>query len=329
MAKVIDKYKKDLIGGVFSYTELENYMNGVEYFLVETDDAPINTVRFTNYKREIWIVGEFDEENNILVTNVKPVTKKKDEKTRVEEFKSYADLEVVLDYFKEKDLWHHWLAGWLCTALGRRVGDTLSFKWSDLFYKNGTFRERLNTLKEEKTGKVLGTRINALAQIIIKEYCEHFSINPIMCYDDKIFSTGDAALRKALKEAVYETKIQGDISTHSFRKFYANTLYRLHPDDTDNLKVIQTILGHSSEEITKIYIGEIDRKIDKYNEDYSNYMIGMRSGEVMEFDCRPVVRFKAEDFRMILSMAWDMAKYETDKFECLNELIGIAEKKMI
>lgn len=327
MGKLIDKYRADLTKEPLSYTELENYMNGVGYYLVETDDS--DTIRFTNYKREIWIDAEPSEDNNLIVMRLRSVTKKKDEKTKVDEFESYEDLEKVLNYFKEKDFWHHWLAGWLCTSLGRRVGDTLSLKWSDLFNKNGSYKHRMNTLKEEKTGKVLGVRINALAQSVVNEYIEHFEIDVLENYNKNIFNTGDAALRKVLKEAVMETKIRGDISTHSFRKFYANTLYKLHPDDVDNLKVIQTILGHSSEEITKIYIGEIDRKIDKYNEDYSNYMIGMRNGKKMEFDHRPTVRFKAEDFREILSKTWDMAKNGTDKFDGLNEMISFSEKRMV
>ena len=58
-------------------------------------------------------------------------------------------------------------------------------------------------------------------------------------------------------------------------------------------------------------------------------MIGMRNGKKMEFDHRPTVRFKAEDFREILSRTWDMAKNGTDKFDGLNEMISFAEKRMV
>lgn len=325
MAKAIDKYKEDLIGKVISYTELENYMNTNDYYLCE-DDREDDVIRFTNYKRELWIDAETDG-NDLLVQSIRPVTKKKDEKTRVNEFSCYEDLEKVLNYFKEKNWWNHWLAGWICTSLGRRVGDTLSLKWSDFFYPNGIFKDRMNTLKEEKTGKIVGVRINALAQEIIKEYCEHEGINPMNHYREKIFSTGDKALRKAMKEAVMETKIKGNISTHSFRKYYANTLYRLHPDDADNLKIIQSILGHSSEEITKIYIGEIDRKIDKYNEDYADYMMNMRNGIEMEFNNSPIVRFKTDDFRDIILFAMNMRN--TNELTAFTSILDYAEQKMV
>ncbi len=64
------------------------------------------------------------------------------------------------------------------------------------------------------------------------------------------------------------------ISTHSFRKYYANTIYKLHPSRYfDNLMIVQTMMGHSDLETTKIYINEIDRKQDVYNNDYAEYML--------------------------------------------------------
>lgn len=331
MASVLDKMRKALENHGMSYNELENYMYNNGYFPVETEDDTTedNIIRFTNYKRELWVYVTADEENDFRVEKINASTKRKGDLTRSDPFYSYEDLEAVLTYFKNKDQWHHWLTGWLCMSLGRRVGDIVSLKWSDLFNKNGTFRERMTTLKEEKTGKIVGVRINALAQKGVTEYCEHHSVDVTNCYREKIFTTKEAAFRKALKTAVMETQIKGTISTHSFRKFYANTIYKLHDGDADSLKIIQNIFGHSNEEITRMYIGEIDRKIDRYNVDYANYMLGKYNGEAVELNGSPVVRFKAEDFRNLLSMAFEYGNKNADKFDTFNKMLFFAESKML
>lgn len=332
MAKKVNTMKTEIVGEVYSLTELENYMSEHDFVLVESDEDTegLDTItKFTNYKSQIWIEGETDDENNILITNLKSITKIRNEPTRVEPFRSYEDLKKVLNYFKNNQMYHHWLTGWLMTSLGRRVGDTVSLKWSDLFLANGEFRDRLSTLKEEKTGKVLGVRLNALAKLCIREYCSMTDVNPMECYRMRIFSNTDAAFRKALKQAVKEVGLTYRISTHSFRKFYANTIYKLHPQDADNLTIVQSILGHSNPETTKIYINEIDRKIDRYNEDYARYMLQKYKGLKADISNSPVMTLKSEDFRSILSKCWEMALSGDDKFDGINKLIGIAEKSML
>lgn len=331
MAKKIDKMKNDMIGEVFSPTELENYMHDYDFVIVESDESEDiqNVIKFTNYNSQIWVECEIDEENNILILNLKSVSKINSESTRVEPFRTYQDLEKVLNYFKKNGMYHHWFTSCLMVSLGRRVGDTIALKWSDLFLQNGLYRERLTTLKEEKTGKVVGVKLNALAKYYIEEYCELVKIKPMEHYNKRIFSNGDAAFRKMLKQAVQVTGLTYPISTHSFRKFYANTIYRLHPQDADNLMIVQTMMGHSDLETTKIYINEIDRKQDVYNNDYADYMLKMKDGVDVEISNSPILSVKWEDFREILSKCWDMAQNGEDKFNGINNLIGMAEKCMV
>lgn len=336
MARKIDKMKSDIVGEVLSQTELENYMSGYDFVLVESDEdieESNNIIKFTNYKSQIWIEGEADEENNILVTNLKSISKIDSEPTRVEPFRTYEDLEKVLNYFKEKKMYHHWFTSCLMVSLGRRVGDTVSLKWSDLFLSNGEYRERLTTLREEKTGKIVGVKLNALAKSYIDEYCKIVGINPMEHYREKIFSNSNAAFRKMLKQAVEASGLNYPISTHSFRKYYANTIYKLHPRDTDNLMIIQTMMGHSDIKTTKIYINEIDKKSDIFTEDFADYMLKKKNGGEVEISNSPILSITWEDFREILSKCWDMAtngedKFD-DKFDGINKLIGIAEQRMI
>lgn len=328
MARKTDIIKEKILNEVLSMTELENIMAEFEFVPVETEDDA-ETIKFTNYKSQIWIDGETDNDGDILVSSVKTINRIESEPTRVEAFRSYEDLEKVLNWFWDNKHYNHWMTAWFMTALGRRVGDTVNLKWFDIYKKDGTYRERLTQLKEEKTGKKVSPVLNALAKLKIEEYIQIVDINPLEHYTEKIVDTTSQAFRKMLKKAISEVGIMSIISTHSFRKFYANTIYKLHPQDADNLMIVQSMLGHSDAETTKIYISEIDNKIDKYNEDYANYMIGKGNGINTEISNSPMMVIKAEDFREILSKCWDMSQTGTTKFDGINELIGIAENCIV
>ena len=135
--------------------------------------------------------------------------------------------------------------------------------------------------------------------------------------------------RKMLKKAISEVGLTYALSTHSFRKYWATTIYRLNPQDADNLMIVQSMLGHSSPEITKIYIGEIEKKQDKYIEKYSDYLISKGQGIDMEISNSPMMVIKSEDFREILSKCWEMSRTGISKFDGINELIGIAENCVV
>lgn len=332
VARKIDKMKEEMIGEVLSQTELENYMSQYDFTPLEIEEPAEEkegVIKFTNYRSQIWVECEKDDENNILILNLKKIAKLYNESTRVEPFRKYEDLNKVLDYFKDNELYHHWFTSCLMVSLGRRVGDTMTLKWLDLFLASGEYRERLTTLKEEKTGKVVGVKLNALAKHYIDEYCEMTGIDPMEHYKEEIFSCTDAAFRKALKQAVKAIGLTYPISTHSFRKFYANTIYKLHPQDADNLMIVQTMMGHSNLEITKIYINEIDRKVDKYNIDYAEHMINKINGIDDIISNSPVISIRAENFREILSECYDMAQNGEDKFDVVNKIIGKVEKHLL
>ena len=328
MARKTDIIKEKILNEVLSITELENIMSEFEFVPVETEDD-MDLIKFTNYKSQIWIEGETDYEENILITNMSVVNRVESEPTRVEAFRSYEDLEKVLNWFWDNGHYSHWITAWLMTALGRRVGDTCSLKWSDIYKKDGNYRERLTQLKEEKTGKKVAPILNALAKMKMEEFTSVTEATPMNRYTEKIVDTKPSAFRKMLKKAVSEVGLTYDISTHSFRKYWATTIYKLNPQDADNLMIVQTMLGHSSSEITKIYIGEIEKKQDNYMRKYSDYLISKGQGINMEISNSPMMVIKAEDFREILSKCWDMSQNGISKFDGINDLIGIAENCMI
>lgn len=332
MAKIIDKIRDELLENVLSFDELEETMSNYRYYLVEEEsedeEYDQNIIKFTNYSGQIWIEGDIDENRNILIAKVTPITRLENESTRVEPFRTYEDLEKVLNYFKDNGYMNHWITACLMASLGRRVGDTIALKWSDIFKKNGKYRVRLTQLKEEKTGKKLAPRLNALAKLYIDEYIKAIGIKPMEHYDERIVNNTSAAFRKMLKKAVDVSGLDYPLSTHSFRKWWANTIYMLHPQDTDNLMIIQTMLGHSDINTTKLYINYIDRKQDKYNEDYAQYMMNKINGVDTYVSNSPVVSLLWEDLREILSASFDMGANGQDKFEAINELIGKTEQLM-
>lgn len=350
MAKKIDMINEALADEVFSMVEIENLMEGFGYVpveekagAVEQSDDDKEYLKFTNNSSQIWIEADIDVNDDIVLpVRAKVVTRQSEDPTRVEEFKSYEDLERVLNYFKDRQQYDFWLIGWLCASMGRRVGDIILLKWSDLFERCGTHGKKLR-FKEEKTGKIVGARINAFAKEVINEYCTIKDIDPITVYKENIFieTTTDhkakkkakknkyEQFRKALGEAVDAAGITYRIGTHSFRKYYANTLYKLHPQDADSLMIIQHILGHSDIKTTMLYIGELDNKTDKWNVDLAEYMRNKKNGTQTEISNSPVVSFKAEDFRDILSQLWDKAQNSMDKFDGINAIMGLAEKCML
>ena len=153
------------------------------------------------------------ENDEILIENIKSVTKEAGE-TRVEPFHSFNDLKAVQDWFWDNGKYHHWLAGWLMASLGRRVGDIMNLKWSDILEKDGQYKDRLTTLKEEKTGKITGVRLNKFARDCISAYAKQIGISLVYC-SDKIFRVESASIRAALKCAVKAVGITYRISCHS------------------------------------------------------------------------------------------------------------------
>lgn len=337
--KKIDKIKKELCGNVYSTIELDNLMAKKGYTQIESDDQTEEGVaKYTNCKLQLWLTVDRDEDNNILVTDIKRATKVCGVSTKVDPFHTFDDLNKILSYFWNHEQYHHWLCGNLMVSFGRRVGDTLSLGWSDLFLSNGEYRERLITLQEEKTGKVVGVRIHNYAKECINKYCEKVCINPMDHYQESIFSIGNAAFRAALKKAVVEVGLNYPVSTHSFRKFYGNMMYKLHPQDADALSIVQSMFGHSDPNITKMYIGAIDEKIDKYNIDYAEYLLDVSSGKEVAVQNTPIYSLKSDDIREILGVAYKLGKESTQmseplasyqSFNDMDLLLSLVEEKRV
>lgn len=331
---IIDDIKSKINGEVVSETELENIMAELGYSPLTLDDDTENLIKYTNFKRQIWIDVVRDDENNLLCENIRQATKEKGKETKVEPIHTFEELLAIEDYFKNGGQYQYWLIGWLIASLGRRVGDIVALKWSDLYKINGSFRDRLSTLKEEKNGKTIGLSFTNFARARVEEYCKMENINPMEHYNEGVFTVGSAAFRKNLKKAIEHVGIDYPASTHSLRKFFGTMLARLHPNDGNAIKIIQYIFGHSSEEITKVYIGTIDEKKDKFVGDLSDYLENSYMGNAYEIDNSPVITLKTADLRDLIQSVYTEGmsasnQNGTEIASAIGKFITIAESKMV
>lgn len=281
-------------------------------------------------------------------------------KTEVYPFWYMEDIKNMMDYFKMKEMWHWYLAFNFGLLLGRRVSDTLSFKWSDFFYENGRMKDEIE-IKEQKTGKVTRPYVCGACKEALKLYIEKTGIDPMENYNDFIITTAKksklwekrdeyikdlgrtewdnlfwsatqshaAAFRKQFKLAADACQIKYPVSTHSLRKSFGFWSVKLHPYDVTTIDVLQGIYAHSDRNTTRCYIGIAREDEIKLYNDMGDFITDVANGKKPIIRNSPVIPLKAEDFREFLSQCYDMAQSGEDKFSVINKIIGIAESSMV
>lgn len=277
-------------------------------------------------------------------------------KTEVYPFWYMKDIKNMMDYFKMKGMWHWYLAFNFGLLLGRRVSDTLSFKWSDFFYENGRMKDEIE-IKEQKTGKVTRPYVCGACKKALELYIEKTGVDPMENYNDFIITTQQksqllenkeeyteeewndlfwkatqsqgAAYRKQFKIAADACGIKYAVSTHSTRKTFGYWSVKLHPYDITTVDKLQGIFSHSDRNTTLHYIGIAREDEIKLYNDMGDFITDVSNGKKPIIKNSPVIPLKAEDFREILSKCWDMAQNDEDKFDGINNLIGLAEKCMV
>jgi integrase len=123
----------------------------------------------------------------IIMENNRYATKKKG-KTEVYPFWNLEDIKNMVEWFENHKEWDGYLITMFELLLGRRIGDTVSMKWSDLYYENGNKREEIVTIEEQKTGKTTELPISSLVFESVEKYCEQTKTNPMEHYNEYIFN---------------------------------------------------------------------------------------------------------------------------------------------
>ena len=277
-------------------------------------------------------------------------------KTEVYPFWYMEDIKNMMDYFKMKGMWHWYLTFNFGLLLGRRVSDTLFFTWDNFFYENGRMKDETD-IKEWKTGKIVRLYVCDACKDALRLYIEKTGIDPMDNYYDFVNGTAKmsqlledkeeyskeeweelmmkaiqshaTAYRKQFKIAADAVGIKYAVSTHSTRKTFGYWSVKLHPYDVTTVDKLQGIFSHSDRNTTLHYIGISREDEKKLYCDMGDFITDVSSGKKPVIKNSPVVPLKAEDFREILSKCWDMAQNGEDKFNGINNLIGIAEKCMV
>ena len=144
---------------------------------------------------------------------------------------------------------------------GVRISDLLSLTYSDLL-SNETF-----TLREMKTKKQRSIKVNKELKEIVSRIISKSNITNL---NQLIFINkyGTKSIDKSyvnvkLKELVkkYRIKIDGNVSTHTFRKTLGRRVMEVNNYSNESLVLLMELFGHSSMSITKRYLGIREQEI--------------------------------------------------------------------
>lgn len=145
------------------------------------------------------------------------------------------------------------------SELGIRIGDVLNLRLSDIV--RDAKRYRLD-ITEEKTGKRRTFTVSADLYSWLRDYADANSRSKT----DRLFPLTVRAVQKNLKIVCDELGME-NISTHSFRKYFATDCYERSGHD---IALVQTLLQHSSAAITQRYINVSPDRIDKALSEHSS-----------------------------------------------------------
>lgn len=144
--------------------------------------------------------------------------------------------------------------------LGLRISDILNLRLNDII-RDGE-RYRLDII-EKKTGKK--REFTVLNDIY--NYIKMFTLENGIKPHEIIFPITERQVQKQLRIVCeYLGEAYTDVSTHSFRKFFATNIY---VNNNYNIVIVQRLLQHSSPEITQKYIGieqkDVEQALQKHS----------------------------------------------------------------
>lgn len=144
---------------------------------------------------------------------------------------------------------------------GLRISDLLQLRF--IQFENGD----IITIQEKKTKKVRRIKINQDLKVIVSRlktkmaitdsgqyiFLNRYGTKPI----DK--SWVNVQLKKYFRK--YGISMEGNISSHLFRKTLGNRVLRLNNYSNESVILLMELFGHSSPAITKKYLGIREREI--------------------------------------------------------------------
>lgn len=152
----------------------------------------------------------------------------------------------------KKYIWELYARLSFCTVL--RCSDVLSLTWHDIWNRCSL------TVTEKKTGKTRKIPFNLQTQERIDEaylLMKRPNPNELIFYNKKTRKPFTIQyinqMAKRWKEK-YDLNID-HFSTHTFRKTFGRYVYDTSKDKSEALILVNSILNHSTIDVTKVYIG--------------------------------------------------------------------------
>ena len=136
--------------------------------------------------------------------------------------------------------------------LGLRIGDIVKLRLADIVLENGRYHLAIT---EEKTNKTRNFTVPAEVYIYIQNYALERSLKP----KQLLFDLSVRTVQNHLQLTCEYLGIYG-LGTHSFRKFFAQTIYE---NNNYDIVLIKELLQHSSVAITQRYVGVGSQRIEK------------------------------------------------------------------
>jgi integrase len=189
-----------------------------------------------------------------------------------EPIRNEKEIEQIEDYYISKRQIRNYVLFVAGTYTALRISDLLKLKWGDLYnFKKENYYKHLLVI-EGKTKKERKIALNEnfvtalnLYRSMLSECSAETWLFPSRKKGNPI---GRIQAFKIIREAVNDLNIQGNISPHSMRKIIGYHSW----DDGKSRAIIMDLYGHSSEEVTKRYLGITQDEIDKLylNKNYGN-----------------------------------------------------------
>lgn len=176
-------------------------------------------------------------------------------------FKTKEEIKLICNYFLEKEEYRNLMLFVLGINFPLRGSDLCQLQWGDIFTTTYDWRDNFCCVAT-KTGKPQWLRLNNNCRQVIKLYLEKTGIRrKDLKFEDYLFTQKGAQggehiqrvrigriIQNACKEVGLDPK---KYCSHSLRKTWAYNYYKA----TNDLEMVQKILGHSCQADTLRYIG--------------------------------------------------------------------------
>lgn len=145
--------------------------------------------------------------------------------------------------------------------LGLRISDILQLRLSAII-RDGD-RYRLNIV-EQKTQKKREFTVPTDIYVYIQKYALDNNLSPTA----KLFDISERAVNKHLKAICDYLGYEG-IGSHSFRKYFATSIYT---NNNYDINLVRVLLQHSSTTTTQRYIGLQEKHIEEALQNHINLL---------------------------------------------------------